>query len=372
MVIKIVVFLSLVAFAAEVAFRWFYRRLYGKDYHVAIKFPWHRSYVIPHPFLSFIYKKHEIIDQNQRLAYDLWPNRYLSFKNPLRINNYGRFGSDIEIEKRTDTLRIACIGDSTTANNIADEERDYSYPLLLEKFLSDELREADMRIEVNNWGLGGWVSADIVIDFLLNVLPTNPDYVILYHGFTDLHLYLMNDFSTDYSHGRRNLGEVIQKIKMAYYLPKIKHWHFYEFLKDRVFGTGNVRNDLLNAITCKKPGLTRDYRDLRIEQAMLRNIAIVCRHYRIKCILSSYAFFPFNSSLAERKMHEGILRENELMAEMAKEFDLQFVDQYGLIPQKKDYFLDWVHLTPMGMNTLARNFGALIVKDVKGQIQSCS
>ena len=46
----------------------------------------------------------------------------------------------------------------------------------------------------------------------------------------------MNDFELDYQHGRKNLGEVIHKTKMANMLPKIKFLHSYEFVKDKNIG----------------------------------------------------------------------------------------------------------------------------------------
>ena len=79
----------------------------------------------------------------------------------------------------------------------------------------------------------------------------------------DLPLYLMNDFERDYKHGRKNLGEVIHKIKIANMLPKIKFLHFYEFIKDKLFGTGNVRNDVLRLITKSKIDYTNKYKDFK-------------------------------------------------------------------------------------------------------------
>jgi len=209
------------------------------------------------------------------------------------------------------------------------------------------------KTEVYNCGIGGWVSADIMINFLLNILPTNPDYVVLYHGICDLHLYLMSDFARDYSHGRYNFGEVIPRIKRAYYWPKIPGWTSYEYWKDKNFGTGNVRNDVLKRTKKERPDLSRLYRDLKVEKDILRNILVVCQYHGIKCILASYAFYHYRDDDMTKKMGEGVSIENRHIRALADEFNLPFVDIDGLVPKEDKYFLDWVHLTPAGMKIMA-------------------
>jgi hypothetical protein len=362
------VILAIVAVLAlvEVLFRISYRRRHGRPYHVALKFPWHRNHVIPHPYLSFAYKPEEVIDQNQLLPYDLHPNEYYSFKEPLRLNNVGHFGRDFDTRKGPDVLRVACLGNSSTANNVADCRRDYSYPGLLEECLTRNLTEKGYpkRIEVYNCGIGGWVSPDILIDFILNVLPARPDYVILCHGFTDLHLYLMERFARDYSHGRHNLGEKIGRIRWASYFPKIRFWHSYEWLKDTLVGTGNVRNEVWRAVRKLPPDLSRPYGDLTVEKSIIRSIFVLCRHYGIRGMIASYPFHAYKSDSLTRKMAEGVAIENRHSRELAEEFVLPFVDQIGLIPADARHYLDWVHLTPAGMDAFARNCGDALVADL--------
>lgn len=353
--------------AAELAFRLYHRRRHGRPYHVSLRFPWKRSHVVPHTFLSFAYKRNETIDRNQSLPYPLHPNRFRSFHRPLRLNQYGHFGPDFIAEKPPGTLRVACLGASTTANNIADDERDYSYPELLRDGLARSL--ADRRpghdVEVLNCGIGGWVSTDILINFLLNILYLKPDYVILYHGFNDLHLHLMPDFRTDYAHGRMNLGEVLWRIKIAYYFPKIRWWHSYEWLKDWMFGTGNIRNDVLRMILKQSPDLSRSFADLSVEQQNLRSLAAVCRHHGIRIVFSSFCHYDYDPGLLSTRYREGVAQENRLMRELAAEFDAPFIDQAALMPAEQEYFVDAVHFTPLGMERLARNFRDAILADLE-------
>lgn len=350
----------------EIGFRIYYKKKYGRNYHVSLKFPWDESYIVSHPYLSFAYRRNSWIDLNQLLDYPIHTNKYYSFKNPIRINNMGHFGKDFSSEKSANILRIVCLGHSTTANNIADEERDYSYPELLEKYLIENLDDKgfEKKIEVYNCGIGGWLSIDILIDFLLNIIHTRPDYIIIYYGYNDLYVHLNEDFALDYSHNRKNLGEFLHIIKRGYYFPKIKFWHSYEFFKDRLFGTGNIRNEVLRKIITKKPNPMYDFKNLDIEKDIIKNILIVCKYHNIRCILSSFIYYDHERTHLSKKFSEGVKKENELFMSLAEEFKTLFVDQTILVPQTDENFLDAVHLTPEGMKLFAKNFGDTIINDL--------
>ena len=356
----------LILFIIEIIFRIYYYNKHGRNYHVSIKFPWRESHVIPHPFLSLAYRRNSYIDRNQRLPYPIHTNKYFSFKKPLRINNLGHFGKDFSFKKPDGTLRIACLGHSSTANNIADENRDYCYPEFIESYLAEKLSSSDStkNVEVYNCGIGGWISIDIMIDFLLNIVHTKPDYIILYYGYNDLYFQLNDNFELDYSHNRKNLGEVLEVIKRGYYFPKIKFWHSYECLKDKLFGSGNVRNEVLRQINISKPKANRGFSNLEVEMHILRNILIVCKYYDIKIIVSSFVYYDHEKTPLTKKFSEGVNLENDLLRSLAKEFDAVFVDAAELVPQKDEFFVDCVHFTPKGMELIAKCFGDAVISDL--------
>ncbi len=341
---------------AEILFRILYYLKYKKDYFVSLKFKWKDSYVVSHPFLSFSYKKNSLINKNQKLPYPLHPNKFYSYKNPLRINNVGHFGDDFK--EKNNKIRIMCLGASTTANNISDGKKDYSYPKMLEEYLN---KNSDKEFEVFNCGIGGWTSVDIFINFVLNLIQLSPDYIILYHGHNDLHLYLMDDFQSDYQHGRKNLGEVLYKIKRACLLPKIKFLHFYEFCKDKLFGTGNVRNDVLKLITKDKIDYTKDYSDLNHQKNIFEYLIVLCNHLNINVMLSSFCYHNWDKSFESNKIEKGVGIENKLIKDLSVKFNCDFVDQDKLIPKTKKHFVDSMHFTPSGMECLVKNFSDVIL-----------
>ena len=116
------------------------------------------------------------------------------------------------------------------------------------------------------------------------------------------------------------MGEVIHKIKRAYFLPKIKFLHSYEFLKDKLFGTGNIRNDVLNMITKEKIDYTQKYKDLKHQSKMFEYLIILCQKFNINVLLSSFCHYNFDNSFELNKIEQGIDIENKFMKELSKNF----------------------------------------------------
>ena len=52
-------------------------------------------------------------------------------------------------------------------------------------------------------------SNELFIRFNLQILDTNPDYVILMHGYNDIIPYFTSNFSSDYFNSRKSLQKVI-------------------------------------------------------------------------------------------------------------------------------------------------------------------
>ena len=139
-------------------------------------------------------------------------------------------------------------------------------------------------VEIFNCGIGGWTSIDILINFQLNLVQLDPDVVIIYHGYNDLQYYLMECFLSDYSHGQKNLGEILHEIKMAYYMPKIKFWHSYEFIKNTVMGIGNIRNDVLKLVNTKSLDYVKSFGGIEKEMESFERILVLCEHKKIYSI----------------------------------------------------------------------------------------
>ncbi|MFT5685656.1 MAG: lysophospholipase L1-like esterase [Myxococcota bacterium] len=126
------------------------------------------------------------------------PHPYLSYVSAdLGVNAEGFYGPDRTVTPPPNALRIACLGASTTAG--AD-----AWPHQLEGLLSEALPERT--VEVFNYGVSGWTTAESLINFAINAQDYQPDVVILHHAANDLGPMERVDFRRDYSHYRRPLS----------------------------------------------------------------------------------------------------------------------------------------------------------------------
>jgi lysophospholipase L1-like esterase len=102
------------------------------------------------------------------------------------------------VEKRQGLVRIACLGASTTQGGNRSGVAG-SYPYQLEELLAVEAIES---IEVMNFGVSGWTTAETLVNYLLMVQDYSPDIVILHHGVNDVAGRLYADYRSDYTHFR--------------------------------------------------------------------------------------------------------------------------------------------------------------------------
>ena len=91
-------------------------------------------------------------------------------------NNFGFADDDFLYPKPMNTTRVACLGGSTTESG---------YPHLLERVLNERFADSRTRFEVLNFGLGGWSTAHSLVNYALNVVDFEPDFVVIHHAWND-------------------------------------------------------------------------------------------------------------------------------------------------------------------------------------------
>lgn len=99
----------------------------------------------------------------------------------LVTNRYGFRGRDLQLDKPERTIRIACLGASTT---VCGHHLPWSYPQFLEFWLDRwaAARGVPVRFEVLNAGREGIRSFHVRSILEHEVLPFEPDYVVYYEG----------------------------------------------------------------------------------------------------------------------------------------------------------------------------------------------
>ncbi len=138
-----------------------------------------------------------------------WGTAYPRYRYPphvtlptgLTTNQFGWRGPEIALKKPARTIRIACVGASTTVDG---HSLPYSYPELLQHWLNGWAEESGykVRFEVINAGREGIGSRDIAAVVRYEVLPMNVDYVVYYEGSNQFDPRSMVTFPPDITFGQ--------------------------------------------------------------------------------------------------------------------------------------------------------------------------
>ena len=359
--IALIAFVIIIIFS-ELLFSFFYRLYHGQKYNFIKKIPFEKITMESHPYLPYILKKKFQSIPSERINYPLHSNFYAPY---LRTNNFryinGPNGDrDIIVPKPQNLYRINCIGGSTTQTCLSSGNKNYSYPMELEKILKSKFSRD---IEVNNCGVGGYNSADLLVRFVLQTIDTKPDLVVINHARNDIESYLKPNFSSDYSHSRKNIGEAYWKFLIGSKIPDVPV-KFINFLKNKWFPSRDVRNTVLETVSRGNIDPKIDFfPGLKIYERNLQNIINLCLNNNIDVVLCTYPFY-LHSKIKNDSIYilyeKIVIEENKIMKKLAEKNNLKLVDSYSLIPKEDSNFVDSVHFTPKGMNLLAKSISEKI------------
>lgn len=112
------------------------------------------------------------------------------------VNESGFLGPDVERTRRPGVTRIACLGGSTTGGSVYEGYAG-SYPGALAAVLEQRL---DRPVEVLNFGVPGWTTAESLVHWMLDGQDYRPDLVLVHHASNDLFPRLAPGFRSDYTH----------------------------------------------------------------------------------------------------------------------------------------------------------------------------
>lgn len=354
--ISLIIFLIIVIMA-EIGFRFIYRLYYGSKYNFIKKMPFEKIRMEPHPYLPYILKKNLPPAPSEKINYPLNTSFYSAEvrSNNLRFINGLNGDRDIIVPKPKNLYRINCIGGSTTQNYLKLNNDHFSYPIELEKILKSKFNK---EIEVNNCGVGGYNSADLLVRFALQIVDTQPDLIIMYHGYNDIKSYLTPNFSSDYFHSRKNLGEIYWKLSLGSKIPDIP-LKFINYFTNKWFPERNIRHSLLEVVSKGKIDPKVDFsQGLKAYERNLQNIINLCSSNNIEIILCTFCFH-LHSKIKNNQLnilYEKItVEENNIIKKLAKKNNVKLVDSYSLIPKENINFVDHIHFSVEGMKLLAKN-----------------
>ncbi len=280
-----------------------------------------------------------------------------------KVNSRGFRGPEWEVARAPGVLRIACLGGSTTGGS--DQKEGYArlYPSLLEKLLAAQLGRP---VEVMNFGMPGWTSAETAVNYFLNVVDFDPDVVVVHHAVNDVMPRLWPGFESDYSHFRRPWKE-----------PS------YGTLGRFLIGT----SALCGAIGLKQNedftlnwlvGVPLDPTDMETELApetalaFRRNVRSVCDAVRARGGVPVIATMPFSKNPDFFRpprgplIRIGISEHNELLRDLAREERFLLVDLARAFdrraPELGPTFVDYVHVKLAGNQAKAELIADALIR----------
>jgi len=279
-----------------------------------------------------------------------------------RINALGLRGPEVATPKPPDTYRIVAVGGSTTFGVYLPWQSAYPYQLqevLRKRFGTD-------RIEVINAGLTGSTAAETYHRLPTQILPLQPDMVIVYHAFNDLLPRVFNDYQDDYYHFRRSDPNnppgltrfYLYRLALRALSPSYFHENYN--LANIVWKTENLpHTDTQRA----RNFLTSDNRAFRMN---MDNVVTLLQAKNIDVVLASFALEPdiwhWQEIIPPYLWELGIGANNEVIRELATQHAAPLVPfaeapfARGSADYGEPLFDDSIHMGPEGNRFKAEVF----------------
>jgi lysophospholipase L1-like esterase len=274
-------------------------------------------------------------------------------------NSWGLRGKEFSVEKPAGTLRIVCLGASTTEGSQADGE---TYPVALEKELQS--RFAGHAVEVINAGHHGQTVADLVEVWRMKIAPLKPDLIVFYEANNDIRTIEYYDAAPKNLTARLTSGLLRRSVLLSMARQRL---HLPPPPVVRIF---RAEGDKPSAL---------QYRE------RLRILAEETRRQGTQLVLVSFvtlaheglevsrednaqvheAFRTLLAPLSPGEIEKVYRHVNDQARAVAQEFGLPFLDVAQEFPKDLRYFpFDFMHLSPEGNALLARLIAEGLTREV--------
>lgn len=349
------------------------------------------------------------------------PHRYIGYipspnyrapEGTVRHNSLGFRSPEFPMEKPEGEFRILCLGASTTyglypkdlegiaelmallresdgkptpelneaireatgMGNLEDLAYNMHYPGVLEGILQERGHDS---VRVINGGCFGYTTWDTLANFQFRGLDIEPDLVITYHGYNDIHSRLVwpperyrGDASGAIGHSpglERNVAWYerltsfrIPRIALGYADPPIslhatfsrpqptfKMWTYHNQLIEGRYPEGFFRNHPVSEILDTNPPI--------YFRRNMENIVAIARKQNVTPVLLTFVYFdgddrsPFNTPEYE----DAVAEHNDVIREIARAGDAPLLDLAAGFPGEAEHFSDVVHMTQSGGREMA-------------------
>lgn len=275
----------------------------------------------------------------------------------ININAFGYRGRDFSMAKPAGSLRIACIGGSTTFDvKVCDDE--HAWPAQMEKLLKQRFGEG--QVEVVNAGTNGYAMPQTIIDLSLRTLDVRPDWVICFPGVNDLAYSrrVQNQFG-------RSHEAIIASVESSIWSQILPYSELYNEITARIRYArqkqyGNWEGRVIERLDDIEPAALQAF------DRNLTTLAGICQAHGIRLALVTVrtAYSREQPRDLQERLAEGDLRDhaslslaghyagydaiNRLIREAAERHHAVLIDQAVGLPSGEEYFSDSVHFNDRG------------------------
>ncbi len=296
-----------------------------------------------HPFTQFTGKKDVALKGTR------------SFGGLQPFNNFGFADIDFEYNKPQSVIRIACIGESTTADG---------YPIYLEQTLNKSRSELKTCYQTMCFAQPMWTTQHTLVSFVTSIVDFNPDYLIIHHGWNEAKVRNTEKgkFRNDYSHHFKSFEKPEPRDAKL-----IRMSVAYRLLKFSIDKTPQWMN-MGNAIEKQTRTSTYSFSDSTELYPFKRNIETIILLAQARGIKVVLTTLPHSTDSAIEFFYSApnIVQCNAITRQIAKEHlsDVLFVDLDSAITGKyNNLFTDLGHVEVEGLMLKANLIAPVIIQN---------
>lgn len=304
----------------------------------------------PHIYSELVYYQKGASADNTLKTFQ--PHPYLSYsRSDTYYDENGIHIGDqyFTFEKPPNTVRIACIGGSTTMNQ---------HPLFLGQYLNDQ--DSNLQYEVMDFGCNGWTSQESLINYQIRVKDFSPDYLLIHHGVNDGPPRIWGDWKPDYSNFRVSWHD--QCGPVLRFLSK-RSFTVMGVLYLKGILAFDIQNYVVKWLSPLQHKDTLSPESIHTLKRNIHTIVTLAKQNKTNVILAPVHYNSTNNSKHEKEMYD---QNRELILDYAKEHSIPCVDHKWVLEQNTDWFADKVHLLTPGIFTNAQLFAAAIKDHLRG------
>jgi len=266
------------------------------------------------------------------------------------INSTGFSDREWPLERTPGVPRVVCLGGSTTQDG-KKVDRNNTYSSFLERMLGRTLKRD---VEVLNFGVNGWTSAESLVNYALVVSRYQPDVVVVHHAVNDVWPRLHPDFRLDYTHYRVPWEDARLSWWDRGLIERSWLWAAWRIRDEDLVG---VRERVIRRVDGKPVPILTEL-DPETAAGYRGNIERLSRLIKADGATPVLMTMPFSDGDDgfDRKwlelLRQGTREHNEILRELASAEGALLADAASVFssdPQEHgQLFIDYVHLLPAG------------------------